>query len=494
MKYEPVIGLEVHAQIHTASKMFCSCPVVEDTGDLPPNTYVCPVCTAMPGTLPVINRRAVEIAVMTGLALHCEAPPFTRFARKSYFYPDLPKGYQISQYTPVFPPLTVNGYLEIETEASVRRIRINRAHLEEDTGKSYHVGGVSLVDFNRAGVPLLEIVSEPDMGSAEEVLAYATKLRSILVYLGVNSGNMEKGVMRFEANVSVRPVGSDALNPRHEIKNLNSFRALARSIEYEVRHQIEVYESGGTITQQTMGWDETREVTVPQRGKEYADDYRYFPEPDLPPLVIEPEWIARTRSALPELPGAKLHRFTQQYGLSEYDAGVLVAEQAVADYYEEVVASLAEISQEDVRPKTIANWIIGELFGLLNQSGVSIEQTRVTPQGLASLLLLVSHGEINQNTAKAVLAEMFSTGKPADAIVAARGFTQISDSEFITELVNQVLSANPDQVEDYVRGKDSIARWLFGQVMRSAKGQANPQVVQRELDRQLSALRQTDGQ
>jgi aspartyl-tRNA(Asn)/glutamyl-tRNA(Gln) amidotransferase subunit B len=278
------------------------------------------------------------------------------------------------------------------------------------------------------------------------------------------------------------------------VKNLNSFRALERSVAYEIKRQTREIQQGKSVVQQTVGWDENLGITVLQRTKEEEDDYRYFPEPDLPPLVIEPEWIARTRSALPELPGAKLHRFTQQYGLSEYDAGVLVAEQAVADYYEEIVASLAEISQEDVRPKTIANWIIGELFGLLNQSGISIEQTRVTPQGLASLLLLVSHGEINQNTAKAVLAEMFSTGKPADEIVAARGFTQISDSEFIIELVNQVLSANSDQVEEYVHGKDSIARWLFGQVMRSAKGQANPQVVQRELDRQLSALRQTDGQ
>jgi aspartyl-tRNA(Asn)/glutamyl-tRNA(Gln) amidotransferase subunit B len=300
--------------------------------------------------------------------------------------------------------------------------------------------------------------------------------------------------MRIEPNISVRPQGSDELGTRVEVKNLNSFRALERSVAYEIKRQTKEIQQGKSIVQQTVGWDENLGITVLQRTKEEEDDYRYFPEPDLPPLVIEPEWIARTRSALPELPSAKLHRFTQQYGLSEYDAGVLVAEQAVADYYEEVVASLAEISQEDVRPKTIANWIIGELFGLLNQSGVSIEQTHVTPQGLATLLLLVSHGEINQNTAKAVLAEMFSTGKPADEIVAARGFTQISDSEFIIELVDQVLSANSDQVEEYVHGKDSIARWLFGQVMRSAKGQANPQVVQRELDRQLSALRQTDGQ
>ncbi len=494
MIFESVIGLEVHAELETKSKMFCSCTVVDST-IAKPNIAVCPVCTGMPGVLPVVNQRAVEYALRVALALDCEIAHTSIFARKNYFYPDLPKGYQISQYE---QPLARNGHLTIQTTEGEREIRIRRVHLEEDTGKLTHIHqdeeSYSLVDLNRAGVPLLEIVSEPDLRSAEEVRTFATNLRSILRYLKVNSGDLEKGVMRIEPNISVRPLGSDVLGTRVEVKNLNSFRALERSVAYEIKRQTREIQQGKSVVQQTVGWDENLGITVLQRTKEEEDDYRYFPEPYLPPLVIEPEWIARTRTALPELPGAKIHRFTQQYGLSEYDAGVLVAEQAVADYYEEVVASLAEISQEDVRPKTIANWIIGELFGLLNQSGVSIGQTCVTPLGLASLLLLVSHGEINQNTAKAVLAEMFSTGKPADEIVAARGFTQISDSEFIIELVNQVLSANSDQVEEYVHGKDSIARWLFGQVMRSAKGQADPQVVQRELDRQLSALRQTDGQ
>jgi aspartyl-tRNA(Asn)/glutamyl-tRNA(Gln) amidotransferase subunit B len=489
MEYEPVIGLEVHAQIHTRSKMFCSCPVVEDTGDLPPNTCVCPVCTAMPGVLPVINRRAVEIAIMTGLALHCEAPPFTRFARKSYFYPDLPKGYQISQYTPVFPPLTVNGYLEIEpgikTEAGAKHIRINRAHLEEDTGKSYHVGGVSLVDFNRAGVPLLEIVSEPDMRSAEEVLAYATKLRSILVYLGVNSGNMEKGVMRFEANVSVRPVGSDVLNPRHEIKNLNSFRALARSIEYEVRHQIEVYESGGTITQQTMGWDETREVTVPQRGKEYADDYRYFPEPDLPILEISREWVEELRAHLPELPEAKRARFIADYGLSDYDARVLVADKAVADYYEAAVTAASSTAS----PKTVANWITGELFRLMKEAEQEIGAVPVSPQALVELIGLVRDGTINLNMGKEVLEEMFSSGHSGRQIVEERGLVQISDAAALERIVAQVLEENPKQVGRYLDGKVQLLGWLMGQVMKATRGKANPQVVRELLQAQLEGRR-----
>jgi len=492
MDFESVIGIEVHAELETKSKMFCSCSVVDSTRS-EPNIAVCPVCTGMPGVLPVVNRRAVEYALRVALALECEIAPTSIFARKNYFYPDLPKGYQISQYE---QPLARNGHLTIQTTGGEREIRIRRVHLEEDTGKLTHVHQdeetYSLVDLNRSGVPLLEIVSEPDLRSAEEVRTFATNLRSILRYLKVNSGDLEKGVMRVEPNISVRPLGSEELGTRVEVKNLNSFRALERSVAYEIERQIIEVQQGKSVVQQTVGWDEDLGVTVLQRTKEEEDDYRYFPEPDLPPLVIKPEWIASIRSELPELPGTKLHRFTQQYGLSEYDAGVLVAEQDVADYYEEVVASLAEISQEEIHPKTVANWIIGELFGLLNQFGVPIEQTRVRPLGLASLLLMVSRGEINQNTAKTVLAEMFSNGKPADEIVAARGFTQISDIETITALVNQVLSANPDQVEEYVLGKDSIARWLFGQVMRFAKGQANPQVVQRELDRQLSALRQTD--
>ncbi len=493
MNFESIIGLEVHAELETNSKMFCSCSVVDST-KAEPNTAVCPVCTGMPGVLPVVNQRAVEYALRVALALECEIAHTSIFARKNYFYPDLPKGYQISQYE---QPLARNGHLTITTSDGEQDIRIRRVHLEEDTGKLTHVHqdeeDYSLVDLNRAGVPLLEIVTEPDLRSAEEVRIFATQLRSILRYLKVNSGNLEKGVMRIEPNISVRPLGSDELGTRVEVKNLNSFRTLERSVAYEIKRQIREIQQGKSIVQQTVGWDENLAATIPQRIKEEEDDYRYFPEPDLPPLVIEPDWIDSIRTQLPELPGTKLHRFIHQYGLSEYDAGVLVAEQAVAGYFEEVVTSFAEISQEQVHPKIVTNWIIGELFGLLNQFDIPIEETLVTPSGLASLLLLVSQGEINQNTAKVVLAEIFSTGKPADEIVAARGFSQISDSEDITNLVNQVLSANPDQVEEYVHGKDSIAQWFFGQVMRSAKGQANPQVVQRELDRRLSTLRQSDG-
>ena len=483
MRYEPVIGLEVHAQIHTNSKMFCSCPVAEDTGGLEPNTYVCPVCTAMPGVLPVINRRAVEIAIKTGLALHCDVPSFSRFARKSYFYPDLPKGYQISQYTPVFPPLAVNGYLDIETEAGTKRIGINRTHLEEDTGKLYHVDGASLVDFNRAGVPLLEIVSEPDMRSVDEVHAYATKLHAILVYLDVNSGDMEKGVMRFEANVSVRPTGSDVLNPRHEIKNLNSFRALARSVAYEIETQIATLQANGTIVQQTMGWDEVRGVTVPQRGKEYADDYRYFPEPDLPILEIRREWVEELRARLPELPDEKRARFISEYGLSDYDARVLVSDKAVADYYEAAAAT------EEVDSKTVANWVTGELFRLMKETGQEVDTISISPQALVELIELVKKGTINANTGKQVLEAMFASGQSARQIVEQRGLAQISDTAALEETVARVLEDSPEQVGHYLDGKVQLIGWLIGQVMKLTRSQANPQVVRELLQAQLEARR-----
>jgi aspartyl-tRNA(Asn)/glutamyl-tRNA(Gln) amidotransferase subunit B len=447
MEYEPVIGLEVHAQIHTTSKMFCSCPVVEDTGDLPPNTYVCPVCTGMPGTLPVINARAVEIAIMTGLALNCEIPPVTRFARKNYFYPDLPKGYQISQYTPVFPPLTINGYLEIETEAGIKRIGINRAHLEEDAGKLYHVDDVSRVDFNRAGVPLLEIVSEADF--------------------------------------SVRPVGSDALNPRHEIKNLNSFRALVRSVTYEIENQIATVEAGRTITQETMRWDEGRGVTYSSRGKEHAQDYRYFPEPDLPILEISREWVEELRAQLPELPDAKRARFIADHGLNDYNAGVLVADKAIADYYEAVITAAAGA----ISPQTVANWVTGELFRLMNETGKGIDAVAITPKALAELIGLVEGNTINPNTGKQVLEEMFASGRGARQIVEERGLAQISDAAALEEIVAQVLDENPEQVEQYLDGKTKIVGWLMGQVMRATRGKANPQVVRDLLQGQLETRR-----
>jgi aspartyl-tRNA(Asn)/glutamyl-tRNA(Gln) amidotransferase subunit B len=378
----------------------------------------------------------------------------------------------------------VNGYLDIETEKGPKRVRIRRAHQEEDTGKLYHVGaGVSHVDLNRAGVPLLEIVTEPDMRSAEEVVAYATKLRAILVYLGVSSGDMEKGMMRFEANISVRPAGTDQLNPRHEIKNLNSFRALARSTAYEIENQVATMEAGGTVVQQTMGWNEAQEVTVPQRGKEHAHDYRYFPEPDLPPLEISREWVEELRARLPELPNAKKARFTADYELSDYDAGLLVEERAVADYYEAAVAA------SKATPKTVANWITGTLFGLMNESGQAIGQVQVSPEALAELIGQVEDGTINTNTGKEVLGEMFASGRGARQIVEERGLAQISDTGALEQIVAQVLDESPDQVSTYLDGKEQIIGWMIGQVMKATRGKANPQMVRELLQNQLEAKR-----
>ena len=484
MEFEAVIGLEVHAELETRSKMFCACPVVDSTV-AQPNIAVCPICAGMPGVLPVVNQRAVEYALRVALALECQINHTSLFARKNYFYPDLPKGYQISQYE---QPLARHGKLVIVTSQGERLIRVRRVHLEEDTGKLTHVSrdgqAYSLVDLNRAGVPLLEIVSEPDLHTAEEVRQYATALRSILRYLRVNSGDMQKGVMRIEPNVSVRPLGSTEFGTRTEIKNLNSFRALERGVAFEIQRQIEIIQKGGQIIQETRGWDEARGVTFSQRIKEGEDDYRYFPEPDLPPLVVEAEWIETVRRDLPELPAARLLRFQQNYGLGSYDASVLTLEPAVADYFEQAVQAASGIP-----PKTIANWITGELFGLMNQAGIGIEELRVTPEALAELTRMVVQGEINQNTAKVVLAEIFESGQPAAEIVARRGLSQISDADFITGLVQQVLSENPEQVASYLAGKETVSRWLFGQVMRLAKGQANPQVIQTALDRQLQELK-----
>jgi aspartyl-tRNA(Asn)/glutamyl-tRNA(Gln) amidotransferase subunit B len=489
MEYEPVIGLEVHAELETESKMFCSCAVVDLTL-AEPNSAVCPVCAGMPGVLPVVNQKAVEYAIRVALALECEVFTTSIFARKNYFYPDLPKGYQISQYE---QPLARNGRLVIQTSQGERTIRIRRVHLEEDTGKLTHVDKdgetYSLVDLNRAGVPLLEIVTEPDLHSAEEVRAYAQAMRSLLRYLKVNSGDLQKGVMRIEPNISVRPAGSQTLGTRVEIKNLNSFRALERAVGYEIQRQSGMLDEGKPVRQETLGWDVAQEVTFTQRVKEGEEDYRYFPEPDLPPLVLEQEWIEAIRSQLPELPAAKLRRFTSQYGLNEYDAGVLVAEQATADYYERTVQAAAEIS-----PKISANWISGELFGLLNQAGMGIDDCPISPTALAGLLRLAASGEVNNNTAKAVLAEMFAGGESAEAIIQAKGLRQVSDGDMISGWVRQVLAENPDQVATYLGGKETISRWLFGQVMRLAKGQANPQVVQDELERQLAGLKAGKGQ
>ena len=478
-RYEPVIGLEVHAQIHTRSKMFCGCPVTEDTGNLAPNTYVCPVCTAMPGALPVVNHRAVEIGVKTGLALHCDIPPVNRFARKSYFYPDLPKGYQISQYA---LPLAVGGHVTFEVGGTEETVRIRRAHLEEDAGKLYHDEGTTKVDLNRAGVPLLEIVSEPDMRSAEEARAYGETLRQILVYLGVNSGNMERGVMRFEANVSVRPVGSREMGTRHEVKNLNSFRALYESITYEINRQIHLLESGGTIEPQTMGWNEVDGVTVPQRGKEFAPDYRYFPEPDIPPLEISREKVDELRRQLPELPQAKRVRFRTQYDLSDHDVELIVGDRAVADYFEHVVAAGAA-------PKQAANWITGELFRLIKTEARPIDEIATSPEELAELIALLDQGMINQSTGKDVLEEMVASGRDAPTIVREQGLAQISDAARLEEIVTQVLDRHPEQVTEYLSGKEEVLGWFIGRVMRATRGRANPRLARDLLKDQLEIMR-----
>jgi aspartyl-tRNA(Asn)/glutamyl-tRNA(Gln) amidotransferase subunit B len=489
-EFEAVIGLEVHAELQTQSKMFCSCSVVDAT-QVKPNIAVCPVCTGMPGVLPVINQQAVEFAIRVALALDCEVANTSTFARKNYFYPDLPKGYQISQYE---FPLAQHGLLRIQTSQGERDIRIRRVHLEEDTGKLTHVSNneesYSLVDLNRAGVPLLEIVSEPDMHTLEEIRAYSEGLRSILRCLDVNSGDMEKGVIRFEANVSVRPVGSQTLGTRVEIKNLNSFRALERGTAYQIEQQIGLINAGKPVRQETLGWDEARGVTYSQRSKEEAHDYRYFPEPDLPPLVVEPEWVQRVAAGQPELPYARAKRFQQQYGISSVEARLLVEERTIAEYFEDAAAVGAE---KGVSPKMTANWITGELFGWMNQTGKGFKEIRVSPAGLAELLQLAKT-DINQNTAKAVLLRMLETGMTAPQIIAEQGLKQISDQNFIAGLVTQVLNDHPQEVTSYLNGKETLTGWFFGQVMRAARGQANPQVLRTELEQQLSVLKETRAQ
>ncbi len=485
MEYEAVIGLEVHAEMQTRSKMFCACPVV-DTTQVEANVAVCPVCAGMPGVLPVVNRQAVEYGLRVALALECEVAHTSLFDRKNYFYPDLPKGYQISQYE---YPLAQHGQLWITTSQGERAIRVRRVHLEEDTGKLTHVTrdgeSYSLVDLNRAGIALLEIVSEPDMHTVEEVRAYADGLRAIVRYLGVNSGDMEKGVIRFEANVSVRPVGSQTLGTRVEIKNLNSFRALERSVAYQIEEQIAALERGESVVQQTLGWDESAGKTFSQRSKEEAHDYRYFPEPDLPPLVVEPEWVQAVAASLPELPRAKRARFQAEFGLTPYEARLLAEDQAVARYFERAVAAGKEVA-----PRTLALWITGELFGWINQNGGEIESLRVAPEGLAELLGFLERGEINMATAKTLLGEMLSSGQSAAALIQSRGLRQISDSDVLAALVRQALEENPAELQSYLSGKETLANWFFGQVMRAARGQGNPQVIRAELERQLAERKQ----
>ena len=477
-QYEAVIGLEIHAELLTESKMFCGCRVVDSVAATP-NTAVCPVCLGMPGMLPVINRRAVEFALRVALALGCDIQPHNIFARKNYFYPDLPKGYQISQYE---LPIGRHGHLDVTLPGGeTRRIGIRRVHMEEDTGKLTHLErGGSLVDYNRSGVPLLEIVSEPDIRSGEEARAYATRIRQILRYLGVNSGDMEKGVLRIEPNISLRPRGSQAFGTRTELKNLNSFRALAEGTDYELAHQAAVLASGGLVVQETRGWHDTRRETFSQRAKEEAEDYRYFAEPDLPPLTLDDNWIVTARAALPELPQAKEARYTGQLGLSPGEAAALADDRAVAEWFDAAVAAGGA-------PKTLANWTLNDLFRLLNERGRRIDDIPVAPAALVALLDLVAQGALNLNSARDVLAEMLDSGRAPADIVTARGLTQISDEAALLALVEQTIADNPDALANYLGGKTALLGWFVGQVMRATRGQANPAVVNRLVAERLAA-------
>lgn len=481
-RYEPVIGLEIHAVLETRSKMFCDCPVVDST-HREPNSAVCPVCAGLPGMLPVLNQAAVDYALRVALALDCEINETSLFERKSYFYPDLPKGFQISQYQ---HPLAVNGRLAVETSQGEIEVGIRRVHLEEDTGKLTHVEKdgerYSLVDLNRSGVPLLEIVTEPDMHSVEAVRNTAYAIRAILRYLGVNSGNLEKGLLRIEPNISIREPGSPELSTRVEIKNLNSFRSLERAVEYEVARQAELVAAGGQVVQQTLGWDDDRGTTMPQRSKEFAEDYRYFPEPDLPPLIVEAGWVQRVRAELPELPLAKKRRFMRQYGLSDYDAGVLAAERAVAEFFD---AAMAAVQQADA--KLAANWLSGPLFGRLNEAGLEINDLKFGPGEFAQLLDLLAQEKINPASGRTVLEALFQSGGEPAEIVERQGLAQQGDSAELRTLVLKVIEANPEQVDEYLEGNESVLNWLFGQAMKAAGGTANPHSVKNVLESALAA-------
>lgn len=479
--YEAVIGLEVHAELLTESKIFCGCSA---RFGAPPNQNTCPVCTGMPGVLPVPNRRAVELAIRTGLALGCSIARYSRWARKNYFYPDLPKGYQISQYE---LPLCIGGAIEIEAGNGGRKVvHLTRIHMEEDTGKNIHDlhGDASLVDFNRCGVPLLEIVSEPEMRSPVEAGAYLRKLRTLLRYLEVCDGNMEEGSFRCDANVSVRRAGTTSLGTKIEIKNMNSFRAVERALDYEIQRQAKVLREGGGLVQETRLWDPEREVTRPMRTKEVADDYRYFPDPDLPPLLVSQEWIDAVRAALPELPDARRDRFARDYGLPPYDAEVLTARKDVADYYERAARAHAN-------PKAVSNWVMGDLLRVLKErkldEALVICDWPVPPEHLAALVALIDSGQISGKIAKAVFEDMLATGADPARIVAERGWTQVSDEDAILAAIDAVLNAHPERVAEYRRGKEKLFGFFVGQVMKATDGKVNPEKLNALLKQKLTA-------
>lgn len=484
MEYEAIIGLEVHAQLLTKSKIFCGCSTEFGA---PPNTNTCPVCLGLPGALPVLNRAAVEMAIKAALALGCEINLNSIFARKNYFYPDLPKGYQISQYE---LPLSHSGRVELlvgersESGNIVRRFkkqfRIRRLHLEEDAGKLIHgADGRSFIDYNRSGVPLIEIVSEPDLRTSQEAHDYLAHLRKTLMYIGVCAGNMEEGNLRCDANVSVRPRGSEELGTKVEIKNLNSFRFLQRALDYEIKRQIEVLESGGRLVQETRLWNEAEGKTFPMRSKEEAHDYRYFPEPDLLPLSVTAEWVEKIRSELPELPEARRQRFVAAYGLSDEDSLTLTATRELADYYEATALSSGN-------PRAAANWIMSELTYSLREAGLDIGQSPIRPEELAALIRMIDSGEISSKMGKMIFSEMFSSGQSAQAVVERLGLKQISDVAEIERLARQIIAANPNEAAQYRAGKERVLGFFVGQIMKATRGQANPQLVNEILKRELS--------
>ncbi|MEQ1794609.1 MAG: Asp-tRNA(Asn)/Glu-tRNA(Gln) amidotransferase subunit GatB [Nitrospira sp.] len=463
MIYEVVIGVEVHAQLRTKTKMFCGCST---TFGRSPNSQTCPVCLGLPGTLPVINRTAVEMAVRAGLALNCTIGANNQFDRKNYFYPDLPKGYQISQYE---SPICEHGWIEIAVGDSKKRVKIRRAHLEEDAGKNVHETGTSgsRVDLNRAGTPLLEIVTEPDMRSADEVVAYLKGLRDILMYLDVCDGNMDEGSFRCEPNLSLRPLGQKEFGTKVELKNINSFKFVKDAIEYEIKRQTKVLSEGGKIFQETRLWNLERGETAVMRSKEEAHDYRYFPDPDLVPLKLDKEWIEGFRDSVPELPAARVSRFVRDYGLPEYDAGVLTVSKGIADYFEACVKLFSQ-------PKTVSNWVMGELTRELNLSGIDVAASPVTPERLVELLQLVEKGTISLKVAREIFPELYRSGKSPEQIVQEKGLTQVSDEGALDKIIDDVLAKNPAQVAQLKEGKQQVLGFLVGQVMKASGGKANP--------------------
>ena len=490
MEYEAVIGLEVHAQLLTRAKMFCGCSA--DYQDASPNTFVCPVCMGMPGVLPVINQQAVELVVRTGLALDCTIASYTKFDRKNYPYPDLMKGYQISQYD---QPIATEGSLLVEVDGNTTRVGITRVHLEEDVAKLLHRSeqdgeGYSLLDVNRSGVALMEVVSEPDMRSPEEARSYLTKLRSILRYIEVSTANMEEGSFRCDANISIRPVGASELGSKVEVKNMNSFRSVYRALQFETERQTRQAQEGERIVQETRGWVEERGATVSQRTKEYASDYRYFPEPDLPPVVIDSSVVDATRRSLPELPDDKKARFTDQYGLPDYDVDLLTSSRPTADFFEAVLE--ARPSRNGLTAefaKSVSNWILGELTRLLNATDTEITHTKVLPGHMVELLELVEDGTLSSSMAKTVFEEMFDTGVAPKEIVESSGAAQIGDADAIRPAIEQAVESNPKPVADYLQGKETALRYLVGQVMKITRGKANPQLATQLLLEKLDAMR-----